>query len=68
MKFKKNVVYFHSFLPVINQTITKITAITSNIFISAPTPGKAKNPIAQSIRTITAIVNQVFVANSPIKF
>jgi hypothetical protein len=58
------IVYFQGFLPVRSQTSTKITAITSSMCINAPTPGKAKNPINQSITTITAIVNNVFITNS----
>src|SRR4030042_2679643 len=64
---KECIVYFHSFLPVNSQTTTKITAITSSICINAPTPGKAKNPTAQSNTIIIAIVNHVFIANSPTK-
>jgi hypothetical protein len=54
-------------LPVNSQTTTKITAITSSICISEPKPGKAKNPTAQSITIIMAIVNHVFIANAPTK-
>jgi hypothetical protein len=60
MKFnKKSMVYFHSFLPVNSQITTKIAAITSNICISAPALGKAKNPTDQSITVMMAIVNHV---------
>jgi hypothetical protein len=38
-----------------------------SICISAPTPGKAKNPTNQSIKIITTIVNSVFMANSSTK-
>jgi len=64
---KESVVYFHSFLPVNSQMTTKITAITSSICINEPTPGKAKNPTNQSSTIMIAIVNHLFIANSPIK-
>ena len=56
-------------MPVNSQTSSKITAITSSICINEPMPGKAKKPSAQSITTIMAIVNNVFVfiANDPTK-
>ena len=60
--------YFHSFLPVNSQITTKITAITSKICISAPTPGKAKNPTSQSIKITIAIVNQVFITYQSPKY
>jgi hypothetical protein len=62
MDIKKKGYYFHSFLPVNNQTTTNITAITSRICINAPTPGKAKKPTNQSITRMTTIVNNVFIA------
>ena len=40
----------------------------ANTCISAPTPGKAKKPTNHSIRTMTAIVNQVFMAYSSTKW
>ena len=68
IKFRKRCGYFHSFLPVTGQTTTKITAITSNMFINAPTPGKAKNPTNQSMKITIAIANHVFIANALLSF
>jgi hypothetical protein len=54
-------------LPVKSQMTAKTTAITSKICISAPTPGRAKKPTAQSITIITTMVSNVFMKNAPTK-